>query len=403
MKHGLALLLILLVSSQLGAAKVLKRDPETGLIRILYVGAPFWASPYQVFKYDPLLSTTPVAGNLYGIPSSQVKKAMRLYMPRTEAAMTSKYDIIGLDDCSEESFPRQVIHWMVESCTGEGMGIFMAGGFESFGGAAGFPSWGDTELDKVMPVKCTPAYGPDGKNVVTGLRNEFIKSVPWDGYDQHNIFGGYNIVLLKQGANQLSEVIRMTPGGGKDPGWVWWDVGSGRFFASAPGFRGGSADRGFIRWKHYQDFVSNMVYWLAGLKPPQDIELLYQTRQAFKDIYDQRQVVLGTIDFISGFGADTTKVDRKLAEAKEIEGQAKKYFVDLDLARSKEEARKALSILQQAYDLALEAKAEALYWIFVTEWLVVTATGLVCGFVVWTLMIRKRLYREVAVTRAGGL
>ena len=401
-RFWLAVLLVFLLTAGLAQAKVLKRDPETGIIRILYVGAPFWASPYQVFKFDPLLSTTPVAGNLFGIPPSQVKRAMRLYMPRTKEAMVSKYDIIGLDDCSWESFPAQVIHWMVESCIEDGMGIFMAGGFESFGGAAGFPSWGNTVLDKVMPVKCTSAYGPDGKNVVTDFENEFIKSVPWDEYEQHNVFGGYNIVLLKEGANQLSEVTRLTPGGGNDPGWVWWDIGKGRFFASAPGFRGGSADRGFIRWKHYQDFVSNMVYWLAGLKPPEDITLLYQTRQAFRDIYDQRQVVLGTIDFISRFGADTSKVDKKLAEAEEIVREARSHFVDLDLQRSKEMADRAISTLEEAYDLALEAKDAALYWIFLTEWLVVTATGLVCGFVVWTLMIKRRLYKQVGITKAGG-
>jgi len=43
-----------------------------------------------------------------------------------------------------------------------------------------------------------------------------------------------------------------------------------------------------------------------------------------------------------------------------------------------------------------------MYWIFVTEWLVVSATGLICGFAVWTLMIKRRLYREVKVTRGGG-
>ena len=53
----------------------------------------------------------------------------------------------------------------------------------------------------------------------------------------------------------------------------------------------------------------------------------------------------------------------------------------------------------RAYDLALEAKDAALFWVFVTEWLVVTASGLICGAVVWTLMVRRRLYREVTVTR----
>lgn len=402
MKAALILLLAtLFVASPPVAAKELKRDPATGVIRIIYIGMPFGASPYQVFKYDPLLSTMPIQGNMYGIPASNVKRSMRLYMPRTRKDLVAKYDIIGLDDTTYEAFPPQTIQWMRDGLVEDGLGIFMAGGFESFGGGAGFPSWDNTVLRDVLPVKCTEMYGPDGKNIVLKSDDEFIRSVPWEGYNEHNIFGGYNIVQLKQTANELSRVTRLGMGGGQDPGWVWWDVGKGRFFASAPGFRGGSADRGFIRWDHYPDFVCNMVYFLAGLTPPSDINLLHSTRARFRDINDERQMIIGVIDFVSKFGADTSKVDRKLSEAEKQLKEARRYFVDLDLQESKRLADGVFATLEDAYDLALEARDAALFWIFLTEWLVVTATGLICGAVVWTLMVRRKLYREVKVTRGG--
>jgi len=144
-----------------------------------------------------------------------------------------------------------------------------------------------------------------------------------------------------------------------------------------------------------------MVYFLAGLTPPSDINLLYLTRRRFKDIYDETQVITGTIDFISKFGADTRKVDRKVSEAGVRLADAKKRFVDLELVESKQIADEVFGMLQEAYGLALDARDAALYWIFVTEWFVVSATGLICGFVVWTLMIKRRLYREVEVTRGG--
>jgi hypothetical protein len=253
-----------------------------------------------------------------------------------------------------------------------------------------------------MPVQCTGSYGPDGQNVITDSQDEFIKSVPWDEYEGHDVFGGYNVVELKDGAHQLSKLIRLgVGGGGTDPGWVWWDVGNGRFFASAPGFRGGSAGKGFILWKHYGDFVCNMVYFLAGLTPPSDINMLYATRLRFREVYDSRQMILGTIDFINRFGADTSKVDAKLTEAEAELKEAKGYFVDLDLVQSKEAADRAYATLEEAYKLAFEARDAALFWIFLTEWLVVTATGLICGSIVWTLMIRRKLYREVQITRGG--
>lgn len=40
-------------------------------------------------------------------------------------------------------------------------------------------------------------------------------------------------------------------------------------------------------------------------------------------------------------------------------------------------------------------------WVYVTEWLVVSSTGMVCGFILWTVMVRRALYRAVQETRLG--
>lgn len=48
---------------------------------------------------------------------------------------------------------------------------------------------------------------------------------------------------------------------------------------------------------------------------------------------------------------------------------------------------------------AIEFKNRALFWVYVTEWLVVTGTLLASSFVVWTLIVKGGLYREVEQTR----
>ena len=395
------LILILIAFLMIGStgAKEVKRDPETKLIRLLYIGAPFQASAYQAYRYDPLLSTTPVNGNLFGIPAEQVARAMRLYMPRTLERMIDDYDVVGLDDTSVDAFPVQTVHWMVDGCIDGGIGFFMAGGLESFGGS-GFPSWGDTVLDVILPVECiNDQYTrKESRNVVVDFENELMKSMPWDEYDQYGVFANYNPVIKKQTASLISELVHQL-GGGRDPGWVWWDIGKGRFFASAPGFRGSSAGLRFIRWKHYPDFVSNLVYYCAGLSPPSDINLLHAVRRRLKDVEDQRQVIIGTINFISVFGADTRGVELSLAEAEARLGDARQEFVDLNLDEAKAITDEVFEMLQGAFDLAIRAKDAALLWIFITEWLVVCATSLFVGFLVWTLMVRRKLYREVKVTR----
>lgn len=394
-----ALLFIIFVLSGSAFAKELKRDPDTGVIRVIYIGMPSAASPYQVFKYDPLLSTLPIQGNMYGIASENVKRSMRIYMPRTKGHLVEDFDIIGLDDTTYDAFPLQTIQWMVDGCRDDALGLFMAGGFESFGGGGGYSSWENTVIREVFPVVSTGEYGPDGRVDVVEWDDELVKSVPWDRFNEHNIFGGYNVVLTKEGANEIARITRQTASGLTDPAWVWWDIGKGRFFASAPGFRGGSANKGFIRWKHYPDFVTNMVYFLAGLTPPSDATLLHTTRATFGDIQDRRQTIAGVVDFISRFGADSRRVDEKLKEAEDLRKAAREKFVDLELEESKQIADQVMEVLQEAYDLAFEARDTALFWIFMTEWLVVSGTGLVVGAVLWTLMVKRRLYREVQITR----
>ena len=409
MRTAWVMVLILLVSLTPSLGRDLKRDPDTGVIRVIYVGAPFsCANPYPVLRLDPLLSVTPISGNLFGLPTELVRKAMRLYMPRSKKDMVTKYDVIWLDDTSYVGFPPKTLEWMAEGCKVDGLGLIMGGGPEAFGAGYGFPSWGDTVLADVMPVGVTTETGGYVRNVVTARNDELASRTPWDEYEKHNLFAGHNVVSLRPGSNEISQLVP-TMGGAKHSGWTWWDIGEGRFFASPTGFRGPigsptivtSAGVSFIYWKHYPDFVSSIAYFTAGLTPPEDFQLLHLNRLKFREIDDRMRTVAGTIDFISRFGADTSRVDRKLSEAKARLVEAKGYFVDLNLEESRRIADEAIGILEDAYVLALRAKDKALFWIFLTEWLVVTATGLLTGGVVWALMVKRRLYREVSVTRKG--
>jgi len=383
--------------------KDVKRDPKTGIIRVLYIGTPFRTlSPYNSFRTDPLLSPTPVSG-LAWLQPDIIQKALRLYLPRNRAQY-AEYDVIGLDDTSFEHFPPNTLIWMKDSLLEDGMGFFMGGGSGSFGGAHGFPSYADTPLQDVMPVDCVNDFREFCVNAVTKPGDDFIRSVPWDGYENHNFFGGYNILRVRDGAVQLSE-LRPMAGGEIEPGWTWWDIGRGRFFASPTTLRGSvgtggvtTAGRVFLLWKHYGDFVSNMAYFLTGLTPPTDTQLLYTTRLRFREIDYHRSMVTGTMEFISRFGAPTGRVDEKLGEVEELLSIAKQHFVDLDLAQSLGQADRVIQLLEEADEIAMKAKQSALLWVYVIEWLAVTSTLLLSSLTLWTLMMRKKLYREVSST-----
>ena len=62
--------------------------------------------------------------------------------------------------------------------------------------------------------------------------------------------------------------------------------------------------------------------------------------------------------------------------------------------------KEARERLDEAVDLAMRLKDRALLWIYITEASAVMATSLICGVILWTLMVKRRLYREVSTTRS---
>jgi hypothetical protein len=62
-----------------------------------------------------------------------------------------------------------------------------------------------------------------------------------------------------------------------------------------------------------------------------------------------------------------------------------------------------LDMIDEAMVEAIKVRDEAAFWIFLTEWAVVSGTSMVAGVLLWTLMVRRRLYREVEITRLRSL
>ena len=48
---------------------------------------------------------------------------------------------------------------------------------------------------------------------------------------------------------------------------------------------------------------------------------------------------------------------------------------------------------------AVRLKNEAMTWVYIIEYLVVTSTTLLSGYIVWSLMVQRRRYRSVDTTK----
>ena len=57
------------------------------------------------------------------------------------------------------------------------------------------------------------------------------------------------------------------------------------------------------------------------------------------------------------------------------------------------------AMLEEAEKEAVKLKNQALFWVYVIEWLAITGTAMLTGFLTWSLMVRRKLYREVKTLR----
>jgi len=375
-------------------------------IRVLYTGDPYpGVTPYIHMKVEPLLEVTPVqASTLHyaGISSDDIRRAIRVYMPRTYRSLVESYDVVIISDANTGSFTSDHHRWFKDSVS-EGMGLVMVGGYESFGGVANYPSWENSPVADVLPVTVVPGLYWGGPMTIVNGEHVFMRSLPWSPNLEFMRNYESNIVKLRDGADLLA-VVTIGSWGGRyyagyeNPFFSTWTYDNGTVFAMTGDWTpaGGWA---FLRWDYLPDFVTNLMLYCAKRPVPQDLSLVHTLRKQVAMLGYRRLIAASLVDFIERFGADARKLLVALDEVDSARDRAAALYLDLNYAEALEAANDALRLMEEAELVAERSKREALLWIYLSEWLVVLSTCLICGFAVWALMVRHRLYREVGTTR----
>jgi uncharacterized membrane protein len=374
-------------------------------VGVLYMGDPYpGVTPYVYMLPEPLLRVTPVAASqdylnfIFSLP--QIRRSVRLYMPRSYASLVDSYDVMILSDANVASFTAGQLAWFKKAVEENALGLVMVGGHETFGTLGSHPDWGQTPVGDVLPVDTLPGRIGGGKVTILEGENVFIRSIPWRPDLRFLQLYYCNIVLPKEGSETLA-VDRITAGdnrGWENPFFSTWDIGEGRTFAFAGDWQYGWGSE-FVRWEYTSDFVINLMLYLARRTIPEDLNLVHTLRTRMATFSYRRSILESLISFVERFGANP----REAARAAEKVDEAGKSFSDLYLEENFEEALKsvddALELMDEAEAAVDRVKSNALLWIYLTEWLATTATVLVCGVALWTLMVRRRLYREVGTTQ----
>jgi uncharacterized membrane protein len=385
-----------------------RRDPVSMRIRILYYGDAFGASPYPTYVVDPLTFIVALTG-MGGRTQDEIDKKMRLYMPRSHADLVNKYDLIIMSDAVVRNFQSHYVQWIRDSVIEDGLALLMVGGYGSFGGVPYRDSnWGETVLQDALPVTCIPRGWDMGDQSVTqagvleivNKEDEFATSLPFDEIGPYGVFHGVNIVSLKQTSNLIANYRKSA--GKRYPLLVYEEIGKGSGFALCSDWTpyGGHV---FIRWPYYPDFALNLASYVTGNPVPQDLESAHRARVLMQDYGGLLDTLHSVMDFVAKFGANIAQAEEMLLEIDSGQKAGKNAYMNADMDLAITELERVMDELLVASDLIWKLKDEALFWVYVTEWVVVAGTGMICGFVLWTIMVRRRLYREIETTRLSQI
>jgi len=386
-----SLLLLVLCISRAPA----KTDDETGRIRLVLFGEG-WSLTPAIMTTDPKITALaiPAGSSTY---AEYMARFMRIYMPRSYREWVEEVDMFILSDLVPWGFRGEHFAWMIRSIEEEGTGMLL-----SEMGWYGIIDWTTNAAEHWLETTVYEAFPCD---MVIGEMNQECSYLlvtadgPFlelPGIEEVAFADEQGIHLPREGAITWA-IYRK----GREPAILSRPYGRGNTVANSMGLE--RFVQPCYEWKYYKDYFINHAYFSAGVPVPADLELVHRIREQLETFMDRRKFVMGTIDFIDRFNANTRPVEEMVDEIIKMKGKA----VTLYLEQRYEEASETIGIIMERF-VEIDAEAvrlrnQALLWVYVIEWLAVSATGLLSGVVVWALMVRRRLFREVGVTRDRGI
>ena len=396
----LAVLAILFGSSS-AMGRELRTDPVTKRVRVLYIGDTYRRT-WRDLANDPFLGVSPVPASIGGFQMELIRKSMRLYLPRTYSSYEGGVDLLVLSDCDHYLFTPEQLSMFKDGVIEGGQGIIMAGGFEAFGGLNWGTTWKGSSVEDVLPVESLTHQAWNyvvflGRPPGPAQNHPFITSLPWDTMPP---FLGMNKVVPKPGSVVLFESISLsvTMRDG-EPVLVYGEVGRGSGVAHAPDWNPRWGEEVMDNWEYYGDYLVNLAYLAVGLSIPQDLQLSHLVRTELAGYFLQKTVALSLLEFADMFGGNTAPLEEVLGAVEELKSRADEHYLNQEYDSVLDIMGQITDRLTSLADDAIKIKDQALFWVYTIEWIAVSATLMTCGSAIWTLMIRRKAYREVRTTR----
>lgn len=402
---------VLLVSALPGMEQCLGATPFER--RFLLIGqvfpqdcpVPAWLEDEPSFRYV-IIATDPTGMSYSGLTPELAKKYVRIYFPRTKQDLFDQYDFVVFPDANIQPFTGTQIEWLKEGFQDQGISalVTLGGDLASYSRIY-FNDWQSSVLSDVVPIKLTS--------------------------DQREGRGAFQIDVLKDDPAVLSMFIPLGiekfVGDGqtapipKEASTVWANAEVFDFGVSAPwliswkpGPQGGTfwaiADDLDHTWwwpfgpspnPYAEDVFLNIAFHSFGRALPEDIAVVHRLRTMFELSRRTTLLIMGTMELAEKFGANSYKVEQALGDLKGTYEVAKEEYSSGDYQGAMDTLEKAAAEADGVMGMAFRLKDDAMFYAYVIQWLVTSGTLLLSGSILYTLMVRRRLYRAMESTRFG--
>ena len=180
-----------------------------------------------------------------------------------------------------------------------------------------------------------------------------------------------------------------------------WEYGEGTTWSQADAFT-------FLWWSGYftptdsefgHDVLVNMILYAIGMDLPRDIAVVHELRKSFEHYSIRKTLIFSLLDFVEKMGGRTDSVLRKLSENDEVFGRSRSLFAEQRYEESLTAFESSLAGLEAIEVLSVETKSRVLLWTYVIEYLAVSATSLLSASLLYEIMVKRRLLRQVGTTR----
>ncbi len=372
-------------------------DPETQRIRVIFLGEVKPVSfPFPDWiEWEPKFTIQRVPCDIQWFSDAQARRFTRLYLPRTYDGLISLYDAIIFEDFTLRILPPGKLDDFQKSVGDEALGILLVEYVFWSQNLNEIDAWMASTFSEVFPATAT--FG-----TITNVGRAFYQIVREDPL--------FRVPEVSQWPMNSASHGDMIPRDGSAVHAIWKgretaavasrDYGQGKALQIAHGWDNIPADTVAL-YSYLPDLLFNEIFFVAEVPPPPNLVVVHTIRLDLIQLRERRESIIALIDFVDKFGADTREIDEDLSEFDDIVEEIENLYISSLYDDVSSSIMEAAELIEDFEEHAVGLKERALLWIYLVEWSAISATSLFAGAVVWSLMVRRRLYRAVSTTRTG--